>query len=133
MRLILAFSLLAATADGATTTSTVAVMPFSDLSSSSGTVGDAIRETVTSDLREVAGLRVIERAKIDQILAEQHLQSSRADLDPTSSVKVGRLLGASLMVTGAYQKVGPEVRLTARFVKVETGEVVGSAKVDGKA
>jgi TolB-like protein len=111
---------------------TVAVMPFSDLSSSSGTIGEAIRETVTTDLKDVGGLRVIERARIDQVLAEQKLQESRADLDAASSARVGKLLGATLIVTGAYQKVAANVRLTARFVKVETGEIVGTAKVDGK-
>jgi TolB-like protein len=111
---------------------TVAVMPFADLSSSGGTVGDAIRETVTSDLKELSGLRVIERARIDQVLAEQKLQESRADLDLASSARVGKLLGASLICTGAYQKVAQNVRLTARFVRVESGEIIGSAKVDGK-
>ena len=111
---------------------TVAVMPFADLSSSGGTVGDAIRETVTSDLKELSGLRVIERARIDQVLAEQKLQETRADLDPASSARVGKLLGASLICTGAYQKVAQNVRLTARFVRVESGEIIGSAKVDGK-
>jgi TolB-like protein/tetratricopeptide (TPR) repeat protein len=111
----------------------VAVMPFKDLSGSKGSVGEAIRETVTTDLKEVPGLRVIERSNIDKILSEQNLQSSKADLDPTSTVKVGRLLGATLIVAGAYQKAAASVRLTARFVKVETGEIVGTAKVDGTA
>jgi hypothetical protein len=44
---------------------------------------------------------------------------------------VGKLLGASLLVTGAYQRAGASVRLTARFVDVETGQIVGTAKVDG--
>jgi hypothetical protein len=35
------------------------------------------------------------------------------------------------MVAGAYQKQSGSVRLTARFVKVETGEIIGTAKVDG--
>jgi TolB-like protein len=110
---------------------TVAVMPFKDLSGGKGNVGEAIRETVTSDLKSVSGMRVIERGRIDQILAEQHLQANKTDLDATSTVKVGKLLGASLIVTGAYQRAASSVRLTARFVKVETAEIVGTAKVDG--
>jgi len=110
---------------------TVAVMPFKDLSGEKGSIGEAIRETVTSDLRDVPGLRVIERANLDQILDEQNLGAKKADLDPTSTARIGKLLGATLMVAGAYQKSGPSVRLTARFVKVETGEIVGTAKVDG--
>jgi TolB-like protein len=109
----------------------VAVMPFRDLSGGKNAVGEAIRETVTTDLKDVPELTVVERGAIDKILGEQHLQSSRFELDPSSTVKVGKLLGASLIVTGAYQKAGAAVRLTARFVKVETGEVVGTAKVDG--
>jgi TolB-like protein len=118
-------------------TPTVAVMPFKDLSGQdakrAGSIGEAIRETVTSDLKEVPGLRVIERGNIDKVLAEQNLQAARADLDPSSTVKIGKLLGATLIVAGAYQKAASQVRLTARFVKVETGEIVGTAKVDGAA
>jgi len=110
---------------------TVAVMPFKDLSGQKGQIGEAIRETVTTDLRDVGGLRVIERGNIDKVLVEQNLQASKADLDPTSTVKVGKLLGASLIVAGAYQRASSNVRLTARFVKVETGEIIGTAKVDG--
>jgi TolB-like protein len=111
----------------------VAVMPFRDLSGGKNAVGEAIRETVTTDLKDVPGLTVVERGAIDKILAEHHLQASRFELDPSSTVKVGKLLGASLIVTGAYQRAASTVRLTARFVKVETGEVVGTAKVDGAA
>jgi len=114
-------------------TPTVAVMPFKDLSGDTGkgSIGEAIRETVTSDLKEIAGLKIIERGNIDKVLAEQNLQAKSTDLDPLSSVKIGKLLGATLIVAGAYQKADSNVRLTARFVNVETGEIVGSAKVDG--
>jgi TolB-like protein len=111
----------------------VAVMPFRDLSGGKGAVGEAIRETVTTDLKDVPGLTVVERGAIDKILAEHNLQSTKTELDPLSTVRVGKLLGATLIVTGAYQKAAASVRVTARFVKVETGEVVGSAKVDGAA
>jgi TolB-like protein len=110
---------------------TVAVMPFKDLSGSSTAIGEAIRETVTSDLKELSGVRVIERGNLDKILAEQHLQAQRTDLDPSTAAKVGKLLGATIICGGAYQKAAPKIRLTARFVNVETGEIIGTAKVDG--
>jgi TolB-like protein len=127
---VLACAMAAATAH-AGAAPTVAVMPFKDLSGQKASIGEAIRETVTTDLKDVPGLRVIERGNLDKVLAEQNLQASKTDLDPLSTVKVGKLLGATLIVAGAYQKAGPSVRLTARFVQVETGEVVGTAKVDG--
>jgi TolB-like protein len=110
---------------------TIAVMPFHDLSGGKGSIGEAIRETVTSDLRDYGGVRVIERANLDKVLAEQSLQSKKDLLDPGSVVLVGKLVGATLIVAGAYQKSGSNVRLTARFVSVETTEIVGTAKVDG--
>lgn len=109
--------------------STVAVMPFRDLAADSKFIGEAIRETVMSDLRQLGGLRVVERASLDRVLAEQKLQQK--DLEVGDAVRVGKVLGAQLMVVGAYQKLAPQVRLTARFIKVETSEVIGTAKVDG--
>ena len=47
------------------------------------------------------------------------------------SIRVGTLLGATMIVAGAYQKAASQVRVTARFVDVATGEIKGSAKVDG--
>jgi TolB-like protein len=106
-------------------------MPFKDLSGGGSPVGEAIRETVSVDLRDVPDIRVVERGAIDKVLAEQSLQATKADLDPTSAVRVGKLLGASLLVVGGFQRSGTRVRMTARFVKVQTGEIVGTAKVDG--
>ncbi len=109
---------------------TVAVMPFKDLSGGKGQVGEAIRETVTSDLKD-AGLKVVERGNIDKVIAEQNLQAKKNDLGMAESIRVGTLLGATMIVAGAYQRAASKVRLTARFVDVATGEIKGSAKVDG--
>jgi TolB-like protein len=109
---------------------TVAVMPFKDLSGGKGQVGEAIRETVTSDLKDT-GLKVVERGNIDKVIAEQNLQAKKNDLGMAESIRVGTLLGATMIVAGAYQKAASQVRVTARFVDVATGEIKGSAKVDG--
>lgn len=116
----------------AVTAQTVAVMPFRDLSGAKASIGEAIRETVTSDLREISGMKVIERGNLDRVLQEQKLQGT-SDFDTATSAKVGKLLGATLIVTGAYQQSGDTVRLTARLIRVQTGEIFGAAKVDGKA
>jgi TolB-like protein len=110
---------------------TVAVMPFRDLAADSRFIGEAIRETVMTDLRQLGGLRVVERASLDRVLVEQNLQHAQKDLEVSSIVRIGKVLGAQLIVVGAYQKLAPQVRLTARFIRVETSEVIGTAKVDG--
>ncbi|HEY2744919.1 MAG TPA: hypothetical protein VGL86_09870 [Polyangia bacterium] len=110
----------------------VAVMPFRDLSAARAPVGEAIRETLTVDLRET-GVRVVERGAIDRVLAEQNLEDKKRDLPAIGAVRVGTLVGATWIVTGAYQRAGGEVRLTARIVDVASGELKGTAKVDGAA
>ena len=112
-------------------TQAVAVMPFRDLSAGSRFVGEAIRETVTTDLKQLGSLRVVERGNLDKVLGEQNLQLQTQEPDTATLVKIGKILGANLIVVGAYQKVLPQVRLTARFIKVETSEIIGTAKVDG--
>lgn len=109
---------------------TVAVMPFKDLSGGKGQVGEALRETVTSDLKD-AGLKVVERGQIDKVITEQNLQAKKNDLDMAGSIRIGTLLGANMIVAGAYQRAASQVRITARFIDVATGEIKGSAKVDG--
>ncbi|HEX8952625.1 MAG TPA: CsgG/HfaB family protein [Polyangia bacterium] len=124
--------LLLAAATARAATPTVAVLPFRDLSGGKASVGEAIRETVTSDLKTLGGVRVVERAQLDRVLGEQHLQGA-GEVDAATAVRVGKLTGATLIAVGAYQQAAADVRLTARFVQVETGEIVGTAKVDGRA
>src|SRR3954454_3235900 len=82
---------------------TIAVMPFKDLSGGKGQVGEAIRETGTSDLKD-ARLKVVERGNIDKVTSEQNLQAKKNDLGMAESIRVGTLLGATMIVAGAYQR-----------------------------
>lgn len=111
----------------------MAVMPFRDLSAARAPVGEAIRETLTVDLKEVGGVRVVERGAIDKAIAEQNLEDKKRDLPAVGAVRVGTLIGATWIVMGAYQRAGGDVRLTARIVDVASGELRGTAKVDGAA
>ncbi len=111
----------------------VAVLAFRDLSQPNGRpgLGEGIRETVTLDLKESSTLRVVERAEIDRVLGEQRLAGSESD-EPAAVAHAGRLIGADVLVLGAFQRVDrTHVRLTARFVRTETAEIIGTAKVDG--
>jgi TolB-like protein len=132
MRILPLLVLLAATTPARAASPTVAVLAFRDLSGSRGNVGEAIRETVTADLKALGGVRVVERGELDRVLNEQHL-AEHGEVDPATAARLGKLLGATLIATGAYQREEPTVRLTARFVSVETGEIVGTAKVDGRS
>jgi TolB-like protein len=124
MRLWPLAALLLTTATAHAALPTVAVLPFRDLSGGKSAVGEAIRETVTSDLKQLGGV-------LDKVLGEQNLAGA-GEVDAATAARVGKLLGATLIAVGAYQQANADVRLTARFVAVETGEIVGTAKVDGR-
>jgi TolB-like protein len=132
MRTLPLLVMLMATVPARAASPTVAVLAFRDLSGSRGNVGEAIRETVTADLKALGGVRVVERGELDRVLNEQHL-TEHGEVDPATAARLGKLLGATLIATGAYQREEPTVRLTARFINVETGEIVSTAKVDGRA
>ncbi len=106
----------------------VAVMPFKNLNREASLewMRLGVAETMIADLRK-AGRGVVERDQIDKALAE--LASS--DVDEASAAKAGKLVGAKTVVVGGYQKAGKELRITARFVAVETGVVLDTAKATG--
>lgn len=111
---------------------TIAVMPFRDLTGKGKAhIGEAIREVVASDLKSLSGVRIVERGSLDKVLKEMRLQSNLKEVEDDTAAKLGKVVGASVMVIGAFQEESSLIRLTARFVKVETSEIIGSAKVDG--
>ena len=123
---------------GATSTGPVAVMPFKNLSGQTDLdwlrVGMA--ETLIADLQKAGGRPVVERDQIDKALAEIALQSESAGSDEALAARAGKLVGATTVVLGAFQTAGgtknPQLRLTARFVNVESGVIEETAKVTGR-
>jgi hypothetical protein len=72
-----------------------------------------------------AGFTVVERAEIGRLLGEQRLQVSGA-VDSSAAVRVGKLLGAGVLLLGNIQKVGGRYQVNARLVDAESGVVLTS-------
>ncbi|MEO6213265.1 MAG: protein kinase [Vicinamibacterales bacterium] len=110
--------------------SSVAVMTFANITREPADdwIGTGIAETVTSDLKNIHGLTVIGRARVYDALRNL---SSQAHLNDALAIDIGRRLGATWVVVGGYQRIGPLVRITANFVEVATGALRGTVKVDG--
>ncbi len=110
----------------------VAVMTFANITRDANDewIGSGIAETVTSDLKNVRGINVIGRTQVFDAL--KHL--STADLQRVNDqvIDIGRRLGATWIVGGAYQRLGPRIRITAEFVDVRSGQLLKTVKVDGK-
>lgn len=90
-----------------------------------------LAQMLISDLAGSDAVRIVERDRLQEILAELKLEQS-AKIDPASAAKVGKLLGARFMVLGGYFDLGGTLRIDARVVEVETGKIVNSAGVNGK-
>lgn len=89
-----------------------------------------VPESLTTVFAKKSDLVLIERLQRDKIMAELNLAESKY-ADPDAVVKIGKLLGANYMVVGSFQKRGRKIRLMARRVKVETGEIFEAADVIG--
>ena len=107
----------------------IAVIPFSNISGAptDAWIGRGIADTVMTDLARVGGLTVIRREVV--LDAMRVLNASGAD--ESVVLDVGRRLAATWLVNGGYQRLGDQIRITARSVDVATGEVVHAIKVDG--
>jgi len=102
---------------------TIVVLDFTNMSGDSDTawLSAGIAETVTADLRSLGEFKVIDRRIVRE--AERRVGDS---FDA-----VARDLRAACVVVGSFQRRGPNIRITARLVNVETGEALADAKVDG--
>ncbi len=85
-----------------------------------------------SDLSNVNMIDIVERDRIEEILNEQKLNNSEK-FDQNSASQVGKLLGAEMILTGAYFEMFGSFRIDARFIDVETGKILKSEGVDGKS
>ncbi|MCM2257032.1 MAG: protein kinase [Vicinamibacteria bacterium] len=90
-------------------------------------LGTGIAETVSADLARLSGVEVIARERTLEVVRKL---GDEADDDHVAHA-LGRELGARFVVSGACQRAGGAVRVTARVLDVERGAVVHTAKLDG--
>jgi len=90
-----------------------------------------LAQMVISDLSGVEQVRIVERDRLQEIIAELKLQRT-ARFDKKTAARIGKLLGARFMVLGGYFAMMGTLRIDARVVAVETGEIVKSVGVNGK-
>lgn len=77
-------------------------------------------------LQNMPELRVVEREKLDKIMAEFELSEMGA-IDPETAQKIGRLLGAQAVYYGSFTAMGNQICLNGHFTRVETAEILFSS------
>jgi len=89
-----------------------------------------LAQMMISDLSALDAIQLVERDRLEEILAELRLGRS-GKLDAASAAKAGKLLGARYMVLGGYFDLKTKLRVDARVVEVETGKLVQSVGATG--
>jgi TolB-like protein len=128
---------LRAEGDATSKTQTLAILYFENNSIADREDMDGLSKGLSAmlvtDLMGTPGLRIVERERIQFLLDELKLQKSEY-FDQSAAVKVGKLIGAHNLVMGSFSKVDKsKIRIDARLVKTETGEIIKSEKIEGKS
>ncbi|MGC4121289.1 MAG: CsgG/HfaB family protein [Myxococcales bacterium] len=89
-----------------------------------------LADMIITDLVAWDGVRVVERERLESVIAELKLQRGAA-FDQATVVKLGRFLGAQYTLTGTLVTATPGLSIVANLRKAETAEIVASASVHG--
>jgi TolB-like protein len=94
-------------------------------------LGAGLQSMLTTDLSQVAGVTLVERARLHDVQGELKLGRTAA-VDPATAARAGKLAGASHIVVGTFTVVGKKLRLDSRLVEVSSGKVALATSVDGE-
>ncbi len=78
---------------------------------------------LTASFTEQKRFRVLERAKLQQVLLEQKLTADKLT-DPTHSIRVGKLMAADAIVATSARECAKSVEVISRVINTETSEVM---------
>jgi TolB-like protein/Tfp pilus assembly protein PilF len=118
--------------DPARDTASLAVAGFVNISGNPEDewLGAGISETLTADAGQLEGVSVIARERVSEIL--KTLSQQTGERGDRLLLQAGRELNARWIVSGAFQRSGEAVRVTASVTEVATGQLVGTTRVDGR-
>lgn len=110
----------------------VAVLNFANISRKpeDAWIGTGIAETVASDLKTEKTLSVVGSAQVQAVSRSLGVVDDQA-VSSDLALEVGRRARATWVIMGGFQRLGPNIRVTAQLVDVTTGHVTASVKLDG--
>ena len=99
--------------------STIAIL---NVSSDNPAVSEYVIDELEYKFVDAKKFRIVDRRRIDQIRSEQNFQMS-GEVDDSSAVSIGNLLGASIVITGNITGSMTQ-RLVLRALDVRTAQIV---------
>lgn len=127
----------------------IAIVDFENKTTYGQRLGTASADILVTELGRTDRFILIERAKLDKIMAEQKLGLSGA-INPDTAAQMGKLLGAAAIVTGAVSEFGvksqgsemliaeskkqvAEAVVDVRIIDAETGQILYTESGKGTA
>ncbi|MEM6552221.1 MAG: CsgG/HfaB family protein [Planctomycetota bacterium] len=102
---------------------TLSVMPFA-VPEGEEQAGIDLAEVLSLLLADAPGYRVVERRELDRLIAEQGLNLTGL-VETADAVKIGRLVGAKVMVVGRVFELGQSRMMTVKLIGTETSLISG--------
>ncbi|MDX9787857.1 MAG: FlgO family outer membrane protein [Desulfobacterales bacterium] len=96
---------------------------LSPLDPAQADLGDLLSAKIMETVRQNEQYTLVERQQLQLVLRELNLGSSSL-ADASTQLRIGKMVGARLMIFGAYQVIANQMRLDLRIVEVETGRIL---------
>lgn len=95
-------------------------------------VGKGMADLLITEMAANPNLRIVERERIQSLLVEQNL-TKQGTIDPTTAIRLGKIIGAQYMITGGFMSDGRgNFVLTARSINVETSAIGNPVRLNEK-
>lgn len=109
---------------------TLAVFPFqTDETLAKKRVNFAVSELYLEQLNKTGTFKPVERMQLDAVLKEQKVGLSGA-VDSETAAKVGKVLGARLLLIGSVARMGNSYQISARLIDSDNSQIVASDIVE---
>lgn len=107
---------------------TLTVAKFQNLSKDKSIdwLSDDFAETISSKLANLKDIIVVERSQMAELLKEAKLGVIGV-IDENNAAKFGKFIGAKFIIIGNYRKINDTIKVIAKVVDIEKGDILCSA------
>lgn len=110
----------------------VAVLKFRNLGQDAALVslceglGEVLLDTFSNSAAVRKRVKLLERNQFDEQNLKELMRSTESYIDKATAAKVGKVIGAELVVQGSFERQGKLLRVVARMISLQDGEVLDS-------
>ena len=110
----------------------IAIFPFENINNTPDDdwIGQGIAETLGAHIQEAAQVDIFTPSRVLEFIGAESAAGTR-EPGMTDAIALASTTGAQYLITGAYQRLRDQLRITARIVDVTNRSVRHTATVDG--